>query len=741
MAIQFFAEQKTFLLQGKSSTYACMIDAAGHLCHLHWGAPLQSPEELPSLYSLCQRMSLQALKVGMDDCQEYRGFGGNSFIEPALKVTFADGTRDLYLVYAHHEIKDDKLQITLQDEIYPIEVTLHYRVCEEFDIIERFATIRNVGTADFTLESVYSANWHMPYRDHYRATTFAGGYSHEYNIIREPLHPGRKVLETRRGLSGPEFIPFFLLDEGKATEDYGQVYYGSIVWSGNWKLILEQDHTERTVITGGINDFDFAYTLAPGQTYDTPMFFGGYTEGGFGAASRRLHRYERQEIIHPTERNRELPILYNTHGTFVNRVYEQGVLEEIDAAHQVGIELFVLDGGWSGYGDIDSPVNNGQAHRVGVGIWNVNPDRFPHGLKVLADRAHSHGMKFGLWIEPEAVYHESPLVKEHPEWLVGFDGRKPVVAGVQCYSLNFANDECCDYVTQRIIDLIRENDIDYLKNDFNRSNPQLGFRGMPIKDQWSSSDQYVRNMWRCYQKVKECFPHLIFENSAGGGKRTDLGMLRFSGRMHRSDNQDPLDSVTMYEGMSYFMPTKFQGGACFVSDDYSRWLNRRETTVEYQAHVGMLSSLSISTWLKTMKEPEKEEMKRLIALDKQIRPTVQLGDLYRLASVYEKPYGAYAYLSEDKRHAVVFLMGQNLMFGRMPENLRLKDLDENGKYKVTGHGTYHKMETIRLGYKDEIPTHEQEYGVLTGRCLMNNGLHLFLQGHATSEILTIDLVE
>ena len=82
-------------------------------------------------------------------------------------------------------------------------------------------------------------------------------------------------------------------------------------------------------------------------------------------------------------------------------------------------------------------------------------------------------------------------------------------------------------------------------------------------------------MWKCYGTVKEKFPNLIFENSAGGGKRTDLGMLKFAGRMHRSDNQDPVDSLKMHEGFTYLLPSKFAGGACFISDLYSQLVNRQ----------------------------------------------------------------------------------------------------------------------------------------------------------------------
>ena len=37
------------------------------------------------------------------------------------------------------------------------------------------------------------------------------------------------------------------------------------------------------------------------------------------------------------------------------------------------------------------------------GTWEVDPARFPNGMSALKDYAHSLGMKFGIWVEPERV--------------------------------------------------------------------------------------------------------------------------------------------------------------------------------------------------------------------------------------------------------------------------------------------------------------------------------------------------
>ena len=748
MAIQYFENEKTFLLQTRNTSYAFCVGEKDYLLHLHWGGKVNGPEDLPTVQELSQRVTLVGRGSDRVELLEYRSWGGASTKEPALKITFPDGTRNLYLVYKSHDVNGDTLRVNLAEPQYGVEVTLCYRVCEEFDIIERWAEIKNTSCESFNIEIAAGASWKLPDRNEYRLTYFTGAYAHEFQMNREKVGSAKRVLETRRGLSGYDCAPFFMIDDGTASEHHGAVYFGSVLWSGNWKITVERDSLDQTCITGGINDFDFTYVLGAGQTYTTAKFIAGYlTEGGFGGVGRRMHRYERAEIIHPMERDRILPIIYNTHNTFWNRVDEKIVLDEIDAAAAAGIELFVLEGGWTGYHDADSTVNNSQAHRLGYGTWEVNALRFPNGLKPIADRIHSHGMKFGLWIEPEAVFPTNRIAQEHPDWIVGYEHREAEQIGsMKTLTLDMANDEACDYIIDVFTRLIGENQIDYVKNDFNRSIPHMGYRSGALEHKKEGWDRYVRNMWRCYRTLKERFPDLIFENSAAGGKRTDLAMLGIAGRMHRSDNQDPMDAVTMFDTMSYFIPPKFQGGACFVSAKFSQWFNERPASIEYQGHMAMLSSMSVSMSLQESSQENMEELRRVIALDKQVREVTQLGDLYRIASVRENHYGVYQFVNYEKTKSVVFVMGQSMQFAEMPERARLLGLKPDARYKVTGHGKFYKKPFCRYefnqpGYYEEIPERTRDYGVFSGNGLMHAGLRIWVKGNNRSEVIVIEQIE
>jgi alpha-galactosidase len=90
------------------------------------------------------------------------------------------------------------------------------------------------------------------------------------------------------------------------------VWFGALGWSGNWRITVEQTPYRQVRVTGGFNSFDFSYPLKPGETLETPPFYGGFSAAGFGGASRMLHRFEREQILPGGATSRLRPVLYNS---------------------------------------------------------------------------------------------------------------------------------------------------------------------------------------------------------------------------------------------------------------------------------------------------------------------------------------------------------------------------------------------------------------------------------------------
>src|SRR3954449_12214315 len=159
-SIQYSEERKIWLLTTGQNSYALGVGATGQLQHLYWGAPLWRIQDLPAVPAPRDISSFDPKQ--MLENEEFPGWGGPRYYEPALKIARADGDRDLVLRYSSHRIEKNDLHIELKDVRDDIRVTLHYRVYPEYGLLRRSATIANRTSAPLTVESAQSATWYMP---------------------------------------------------------------------------------------------------------------------------------------------------------------------------------------------------------------------------------------------------------------------------------------------------------------------------------------------------------------------------------------------------------------------------------------------------------------------------------------------------------------------------------------------------------------------------------------------------
>ena len=144
--------------------------------------------------------------------EEYPGWGGMRYNEPSLKVTLADGTRDLVLTYGSHEIRGNTLTIHTHDIRYALQVDLLYRVFPRLGILEKHSVIHNGTNQAAVIESAQSGVWYVPAGEGYRLSYLTGRWAGETQLHRETVQPGKKVLESRRGNTSHQANPWFALD-------------------------------------------------------------------------------------------------------------------------------------------------------------------------------------------------------------------------------------------------------------------------------------------------------------------------------------------------------------------------------------------------------------------------------------------------------------------------------------------------------------------------------------------------
>ena len=286
-SVRYLEARKTWLLTAAHSQYALTLNREGELVHLWWGPRLPVGDfESNAIAPVENRGQFGENILPLD----YPGWGDWRYLEPALKVRFADGVRDLRLRYSAHQIEGDRLTVTLKDTHYPFVVEVWYRVRPQFDLIERGARLRNTGDQPIDVEQALSAVWHLPHLQKWTMSYLAGKWGAETQRRQVELGVGKFQIESRRGATSHHFQPWFAVSEtGGAGEERGEVWFGSLAWSGSWKVAAEINAGGRLQVAGGVHDFDFGWHLKPGETFETPMFVGGFSAAGFGGASRQLH--------------------------------------------------------------------------------------------------------------------------------------------------------------------------------------------------------------------------------------------------------------------------------------------------------------------------------------------------------------------------------------------------------------------------------------------------------------------
>jgi alpha-galactosidase len=706
--IQYDQARKIWLLTTPHSSYALGVDAQGQLRHLYWGAPLWRIDDIAAPAEQRDISSFDPHQV--IENEEFPGWGGPRYYEPALKITRADGDRDLVLHYVSHHIEGSDLDIMMKDIRDEIEAALHYHVYPKTGIISRSATIRNGTKQTITLESAQSATWYMPPGEGYRLSYLSGRWAAETQLNQEPIHEGMKVLESRLGHTGHNLNPWFAIDQGDANETHGRVWFGALAWSGNWRITVEQTPYRQVRVTGGFNTFDFSYPLKAGESLETPAFYGGFAEHGFGEASRLLHDLERADIEPHGLSARVRPVLYNSWEATEFDVSEAGQKELAQKAVKLGVELFVMDDGWFGKRNND---------RAGLGDWVVNPQKFPNGLKPLIDYVNGLGMDFGLWVEPEMVNPDSDLYRAHPDWVMNFPGRPRSELRNQLV-LNLARDDVREYIFNALDKLASENNIRYFKWDMNRTFSEPGWPEVLPEDQRELWIKYVRNLYDIMARLRAKHPNLEIESCSGGGGRIDLGILRYVDEFWTSDNTEAFDRLRIQEGFSEAYAAKLM--SAWVTDVPN--MNGRSTPLQYRFLVAMQGALGVGANLNKWTEADESLARKMIELDKKIRDTVQLGDLYRLLSPRTHDTTANEYVAKNGKEAVLFAFRHSQEYNTPPPVIYLAGLDPRAVY--------------RLGSIDGKLVDKQSE--LSGAYLMQNGLNLRLLGDYDSTAVLLHRV-
>ena len=697
MAIVFHKESRCFHLYNDEVSYIIRIMENEQLEQLYYGKKIHDREDFTYLHEECMRsqMSICVPEPGILSMQytkqEFPTYGTGDYRSPALTIVQENGSRIVNFTYASHEIYNGKkdilplpatyvenedeaqtLEVTLHDAVMDTDLILSYTIYEAYPVITRNAKICHKGSEKIVLDKIMSASVEFNDMD-YEMVHLSGGWARERYVKNRKLEMGIQSIQSLNGTcSGAEQNPFLALKRPHTTENQGEVYGFSLVYSGNHLGQVEVSTFDMTRVMMGINPENFSWELTQGESFQTPEMVMVYSEAGLNGMSQTFHKLYRTRLARGTWRDKVRPILINSWEAFYFDFDAPKLLGLADAAADLGMELFVLDDGWFGKRD-DSTSS--------LGDWYPNEEKLKGTLKELAEKINAKGLKFGLWIEPEMTNKDSDLYRAHPDWLLAEQGKRICHSRTQ-YVLDFSKKEVREYIGDMLENLLAEVPVSYIKWDMNRTFSEVFSNGNDREYQGKVCHKYILGLYELYERLTSRFPHVLFESCASGGARFDPGMLYYAPQGWTSDDTDAIERLKIQYGTSMVYPVSCMGSHVSASPNHQ---TNRVTPIETRADVAYFGTFGYELDLLKLGEEDKAEIRRQIAFMKEKRDLIQKGTFYRLKSPFEGNETAWMIVSEDQKKALVgyyrVMQPVNVGFKR----LKLKGLKEDICYKVSGY--------------------------------------------------------
>ncbi len=578
------------------------------------------------------------------------------------------------------------VEFLLRERTRELYVKHRITIFDDCDVIVKNYTIINKTGSDATLSRAMSMQLDLP-RNDYAFTHFSGRWAAERNAVTNKIVDGVQEVSSNLGVTSAEENTFAYLSELGATYTHGEVIGLNLVYSGNFKLRTFSDMWCGTHITYGINDEDFSWVLADGDSFVTPQAVVCYSSDGIDGMSRNMHDFVRNHIVTYRHDREYKPVLFNSwegcHFTFTT----DSIISYIDDAAKIGAELFVLDDGWFGRRNDD---------RDGLGDWHINTDKIDLG-KVIA-HCHAKGIKFGIWFEPEMINFTSDLFKEHPDYALREDN-EDVFLGRHQMHLDMTRDDVVDNIYNQMIAVLDKYDVDYIKWDYNRRVYEHYSGHLGAERQGEVYHRLTLGYYKLLGRIAARYPDVMIEGCAGGGGRFDLGTLCYCPQIWTSDESNPARRCTINFNTSFGYPLCTMGthvNDCKLFDYRAKGQFALFGTYGYEMNPNKLTAEEVAMLNETA-----ELYKRYH------KDVVENGDLYHIADPSDGEYYIVQCVSKDRATSLVLSMNLRCQQDRF-RFVRLRGLDPDKRYKNSHDGkVYYGDYYMNVGLNCSQESHQE----------------------------------
>lgn len=320
------------------------------------------------------------------------------------------------------------------------------------------------------------------------------------------------------------WFPTIALEDVKTGVCWG----AQLAHPGSWQMELYR-RDDCLDVAGGLADYNFAHwakTLAPGDHFETPRACISAVAGGPDELCHRMLTWQ-EDALELVSEEKDLPIQVNDFCTHWGSTGHAPTLKMLERLKGSPVRYLVIDAGWY------KPTDGDWA--AAQGDWEPSSECFPEGIAATARAIRDAGFIPGIWFEMEVACKDARAYEKTEHMLTRHGDT--ICVGTRRF-WDFRDPWVVDYLSDRLINFLKQNGFGYLKIDYNAS---IGIGVDGAESLGEGLRQHLAGVQAFLRRIREALPSLVIENCASGGMRLEPSMMALASLGSFSDCHETVE--------------------------------------------------------------------------------------------------------------------------------------------------------------------------------------------------------
>ena len=404
------------------------------------------------------------------------------------------------------------------------------------------------------------------------------------------------------------YIPMACVEDRKE-----QVFWGiQLEAASSWQMELSRDG-DCCSFSAGIADIEFgswSKNIKPGDTFVSTKAYVSAGDSLDHVCHQILNMHHKAADQQP-QVEQQLPIVFNDWCATYGEPSHQKTLEYAEMLQGTPVKYIVIDAGWTE--SLEKSFGQGRN-----GDWNYSVKKFPHGMKKVAEDLREKGFLLGIWFELEVTTVGAVVYgKDYDAMHLKRNGQVINTGGDRTF-WDFRNPDTRKYLHHKVIDFLKENQISYLKIDYN-SSIGIGCDGAEslgegLRLQMNAVQNFLRT-------IREEIPDIVIENCAAGGHRLEASFIDLTAMSCFSDAHECKDSPYTAANLQRLVPARKNQVWVVLNECLT------EKEIYYRLAVGFLGRFCLSGNIEQLSDSKWGILKHALNFYGKITDIIKYGEV------------------------------------------------------------------------------------------------------------------